>query len=188
MMPNEPKTNDDVSLWTCLHDGSLESIASDPMARSLTFVFDVPYIWEFHKHPESSRFHLALGNVSKAVALDHSPWPRELKIPEGLSWEESQKLRWDHYAKGRSQSIDWLTTAKKLSTSNDYDISNATYLEENNQVILKLEITDHEDEYSTLEITAETLATSLNGTRELSREEFLSLGNAYWDAFGKHAS
>ena len=53
------------SLWVSLHDGILESLTSDRLARSVVLVIDVPYIWEFHAKPDTTRFHVLLEGVRK---------------------------------------------------------------------------------------------------------------------------
>src|SRR5450432_1932900 len=53
-------SDEEVSLWDCLHDGRLESLVSDTLARSVNIAVDVPYLWSFHSLPSSTRFHLIL--------------------------------------------------------------------------------------------------------------------------------
>lgn len=119
-------------------------------------------------------------------AFQFASWPGELVIAEGLSWDESQKLRHEHYKKGRLESIDWQILAKKLEHTEQYEISHATTTEsDTGTVMLKLELTDYSEDFPEIRITAEKLRTFINAECELTLKEFLSLGEAYWKAFSE---
>ena len=105
-MATSTRTDEILSLWNCLHDGSLESLTSDTLARSIVLVVDVPYIWSFHSLPDTSRFHLVLQGVRAAEALKFVSWPGDLVMPEGLSWKESEEIRKGFFDKGRLESIE----------------------------------------------------------------------------------
>jgi hypothetical protein len=179
-------TNEEVSLWECLHDGPLESVTSDMLARSMTILVDVPYVWKFHQMPSETRFRLVLEGVRVIEAFQFAAWPGELVKPEGVSWEESERLRHEHYKKGRLESIDWQILAQKLEHPEEYEISNATITESNTgTVILMLQLTDYSRDFPEIRVTAEKLRTFLNADHELTLEEFLALGEAYWKAFSE---
>lgn len=119
-------------------------------------------------------------------AFRFAAWPGELVIAEGLSWDESQKLRHEHYEKGRLESIDWQILAHKLEHPEEFEISNATITEsDTGTVMLMLQLTDYSSEYPEIRMTAEKLHTFINADRELTLEEFLALGEAYWKAFAE---
>jgi hypothetical protein len=156
------------------------------LARTVTILVDVPYIWKFHQMPSESRFHLVMEGVRMIEAFQFAAWPGELVIPEGLSWEESQKLRHEHYKKGRLESIDWQILAQKLEHTEQYEISNAELTDSNaGTVMLKLQLTDYSEDFPEIRITAEKFRTFINAECELTLEEFLALGEAYWKAFAE---
>jgi hypothetical protein len=189
-MSIEVCTNEEVSLWDCLHDGGLESLTSDTLARSVTIRVDVPYIWDFHSMPSESRFRLVLEGVRLVEALQFASWPGEFIIPEGISWDESEKLRREYFSKGRLESIDWQTVAVKLEHTEEHEISNATLnASTTDSVTLQLDLMDDtHEEYPELRIAAEKLRIFINEDRELSLEEFLALGEAYWTAFAERSA
>ncbi len=51
--------------------------------------------------------------------------------------------------------------------------------------MLMLQLTDYSSEYPEIRMTAEKLHTFINADRELTLEEFLALGEAYWKALLK---
>jgi hypothetical protein len=157
------------------------------LARTVTILVDVPYVWEFHQMPSESRFHLVLEGVRMIEAFRFAAWPGELVIAEGLSWDESQKLRHEHYEKGRLESIDWQVLAQELEHTEQYEISHATTTDsDTGTVILKLQLADFsENFFPEIRITAEKLRTFINAECELTLEEFLALGEAYWIAFAE---
>ena len=183
-------SSQEVSLWDCLHDGSFESLISDPLARTVTIVVDVPYIWEFHGLPNETRFRFVLEGVRLVEALEFAAWPGEFIIPTGLSWDESERLRRANFSKGRLESTDWQTLAVKLEYTEGYEISDSTLSAHTSGIItLQLDLMDYSnEEYPELRITAERLRIFINEERELSLEEFLALGEAYWKDFAERGA
>jgi hypothetical protein len=186
-MSKDISSNSEVSLWKGLHDGSLLSLTSDMLARSVTILIDVPYIREFHQMPNETRFRFVLEGVYLIEAFRFAAWPGEFTLPEGLSWEESEKLRSDFYKKGRLESIDWQTLALKLERTEQYEISNSTLTESTRgTLILQLELLDDaREDVPEIRIAAEMLHIFLDSGRELPLGEFKELGEAYWKAFAE---
>ncbi len=176
-----------ISLWDSLHDGSLESLSSDTLDRSITLVVDVPYLWSFHSFPSTARFRLILEGVSEVQAFRLVPWPGDLVIPEGSSWEDSEAIRARHFEKGRLESVEWRDVARRLLKTDEYEISHATIaIREHDDEILTMELLkDDRSDSPTIRITAERMRFFLGSERELSRQEFLELGEAYWRAFAE---
>jgi hypothetical protein len=176
-----------VSLWDSLHDGSLESLSSDALDRSMTVVVDVPYLWSFHSLPDTARFRLILEGVSEVEALRFVAWPGDLVIPEGSSWEDSEAIRARYFEKGRLESVEWQDVAGRLLKTDEYEISQATItIRGHNATMLTLQLSNYDrNDYPKIRITAERVRFFLGSERELSRPEFLNLGEAYWRAFAE---
>ena len=177
----------EVSLWDCLHDGSLQSLTSDKLARSVTVVIDVPYLWSFHSLPQETKFRLVLDGVREVEILQFKPWPGDFVIPEGLPWPESQKLRQDNYLKGRLESGDWQTLAAKLENTERYEISNAAVtVRDGGTALLTFQLMDDDGtDFPEVRITAKRLRFFLGEGQELSLQDFLRFGEAYWQAFAQ---
>jgi len=128
--------------------------------------------------------------VSEVVAFNYAPWPADLCIPEGTSWEDSVKLREEFYAKGRLESADWNTVTAKLQDSGKYEISHAFIsIRVAGSQTLNFQVL-HEDrtDWFELRVTAASTRFLIAPDRELSLEQFLVLGEAYWRAFSERRS
>ena len=182
----EPKIiSEEESLWECLHDGTLENLTSDLIERAVTLVVDVPYIWEFHKLSDDTRFRITLEGVRLVQALTYTPWPGDFILPPNLKWEDQETLRKQNYAKGRMESADWNTASAKFDAK-QYGISDANLLPSDDQMItIELDLTDYHSDYLQVRLRAERVRFFVNPHRELSLQEFLALGEAYWEDFAK---
>jgi hypothetical protein len=181
-------SDEEVSLWECLHDGSLESLSSDALDRSMILVVDVPYLWSFHSLPDTARFRLVLEGVSEVEALRFVPWPGDLVIPEGSSWKDSEAIRAAYFEKGRLESIEWPDVAGRLLKTDEYEISQATLAFRGIDSMLTLHLlNDDRSDFPEIRITAGRVRFFLGSERELSRQEFLELGEAYWRAFAERS-
>jgi len=158
--------------------------------RTATLVVDVPYIWNFHKLPSESRFHIVLHDVVSVEAMKFYPWPGETIMPDGLTWNEQQSIRTETYAKGYLSSSEWASFDEKLKSGGDYEFSNA-YLSTMNAAKTKFigEIGDSStNDYVTVRITADRMSFLIDPNQPMTLDEFLALGKAYWDDFADRAS
>jgi hypothetical protein len=171
-MNNHIEKPDEVSLWRCLHDGGIESIASDLAARTLTIVVDSPFHWDFHKLPPDTRFRLVLEGV---------------RLVEALAFEPSPGQR--DYEMGRLESIDWKEFVTQVRTGADYEILQAAFRKDpESACLLKLEVLSNpESNFRELRMRAERLRLFIGQERELGIEAFLEFGDAYWEAFAAKA-
>jgi len=176
-----------VSLWDCLHDGALESVTSDTLARSIRVVVDVPYLWSFHSLPGTTRFSLVLQDVEIVQALKFASWPGKLVIPEGASWADSEEIRRRFFEKGRLESVDWQTLETKLIHTDEYEIAQASVTDpDGGKATLELQLANSDQtDYPTIRVTAGQIQFFLGLERGLSLPEFLALGGAYWQAFAQ---
>jgi hypothetical protein len=188
-MQIDRENNDPVGLWECLHDGSLESLTHDRLARTITLVVEVPYLWNFHKMPPESRFHIVLHDVFTVESLAFQPWPGETVIPGGLSWNEQQAIRTEMHAKGFLSSSDWDAFCARIETASEYEFSHA-YMSTlaTGQIMFVAELADYgANDYTTMRITAGRINFLIDSNKEITLPEFLSLGKAYWDDFAARA-
>jgi hypothetical protein len=184
-MSIDSENNDDVGLWECLHDGSLESLTHNRLDRTITLVVDVPYIWSFHNMPPESRFHIVLHDVLTVESLAFQPWPRQTVIPSGLSWNEQQTIWTEMQAKGFLSSSDWAAFCARIEIASEYEFSHA-YLSTlaAGQIMFVAELANYAaNDYTTMRITAGHINFLIDSNKEMILPEFLSLGKAYWDDF-----
>src|ERR1700743_319333 len=99
-MPDEGHKTEKLSLWECLHDGSIEKVRSDLLARTLTIVVDMPFHWEFHKLPADTRFEIVGESVRVAEVFGFEPWLGAGKPIQDTPWEEAEEQRRSDYDKG----------------------------------------------------------------------------------------
>ncbi len=184
-MINQENNSNETSLWECLHDGDLESVSSDLLARTLTFLIDVPFHWEFHRLPPTSRFRLVLEGVRILEALRFEPWPGQKEIPQSTPWAEAQRQRKREYEMGRLESTDWSGFVSQVESGAGYEISHGTLTKRNEStIILMLEVySSSTTHYRELLLQCENVTFSIGQQRQLTLEEFLAFGNAYWEAF-----
>ena len=185
------KITEEEDLWVSLHDGILESLTSNHLARSMTMVVDVPFIWTFHGLPEGTRFHVQVEGIARVEALQFNPWPGVFTMPEGLSWEEQEELHKGVYDQGRMQSTDWESFTASFERVNCYYIMSASIRRAlHAPVLFTLNLmSESPSEYPQIEITADNMRFWLSSAqRELSLEEFVAMARSYWDDFGKSAA
>lgn len=162
---NFPESVPTVSLWDALHDGDVLSIESDQLARTVTLRFDVFY-------------------VRSARALHSVPWPGGCQIPPGAANDQQSIIIAEYHRKWREESLSW-TDFERLN-KDDFQVGNATLGRSPDVVTLQLGFLAGDD-YITAYVRGEG-ATFHIGENEVTIEEFLALGEAYWNAFAKRAS
>jgi len=181
---NFPESVPTVSLWDALHDGDVLSIESDQLARTVTLRFDVFYVRDFHRLPEETRFAIIVVGVQSARALHSVPWPGGCQIPPGAANDQQSIIIAEYHRKWREESLSW-TDFERLN-KDDFQVGNATLGRSPDVVTLQLGFLAGDD-YITAYVRGEG-ATFHIGENEVTIEEFLALGEAYWNAFAKRAS
>ena len=182
------QTNE-ISIWDCLHDGTLLGVTSDPLSRAATLVIDVPYLWTHHNLPADTRFYVALHACRSTQVLTHQPWPGATEPSRDLPWRESFKLRQENYAKGCFYSTDWAAFISRLQASDGYEISDANLINKDNEAFLSLDIWHGEThDYVQLRLEAGRVSFALSTNGEISQQDFLSLGESYWKAFSERSA
>ena len=173
------------SLWVSLHDGDLTSLVTDHRARTTTFEFDVPYIWNFHGLPEETRFVLYFDGVTSLRASRSMP-PAEGFIESAGESSESRNSRIrEYHAKWRDESIAWSIWEAEFTRDTDYEVSNAQLAVNPSTASFYLIGYNGDSVFTEMYVRAERLKLSLKDSIDLSLNEFLEMGGKYWDAFGK---
>ena len=179
------ENSEPVSLWECLHDGSMESLKSDPMARMLTIVVDSSFHWDFHKLSTETRFRIVGENVRIAEVFEFEPWPGATEPASGTPWKGVQEQRKRDYEKGRLISVDWNAFISQIETNKGYEILNAELSVDKPHCVLKLGIVSNlNSNYREVKIHAERFHFNV-GEHEVSPQEFQEFGSVYWDNFAQ---
>ena len=178
---NLPEGAPTLSLWDTLHDGDLLTVESDLLARTVTLRFDVGYVRDFHHLPEQTRFVLKCEGVQSVRALGGEPWPGGCSIPQGISRSEQESLIAEYHRKWR-ESQSWADFERL--TADGLEVSNALMSRGFGTFALQFGLLVAGDSYVEAYIRGESIEFYV-GEKQLAVEEFVALGEAYWDAFAK---
>lgn len=179
------ENSEPLSLWKCLHDGSVESLKSNSMVRTLTIVVNSSFHWDFHKLPAETRFRIVGENVRITEVFEFEPWPAATEPAHGTPWNESQEQRRRDYEKGRLISADWNAFIAHVETHEDYEIMTAELSVGKPLCVLSLEIMSYPNSnYRDVKIHPERFHFNV-GEREVSPQEFQEFGSVYWDNFAQ---
>ena len=173
------------SLWDTLHDGDVLAIESDLPTRTVTFRFDVDYVRDFHQLPERTQFVVVADGVQSVRCLRSVPWPGSFSMPTGISREEQSNLINEYHRKWREESFSW-PEFERL-TSEGLEVSNATLAQSSNGVALQLGLMVANDRYVEAYLRGEGVKFYV-GDKHFKAEEFVRIGEAYWEAFANKNS
>jgi hypothetical protein len=182
-------THEEISLWTSFHDGSLLTLVHDALACTVALTIEVPYIADFHNMPAGTVFKLVLDKVSLLDSAEFHPWPGTIAPAPGLAWQEQEAIRKQWLDKSHYCSTDWIAFAESLTQGREFEISNAFISPSlNNASTLVLDIGDSDTNiYLRISLTATRIHFFVDD-EELEPGSFLSLGEAYWNAFAKRGT
>jgi hypothetical protein len=153
-----PAGLEELSLWDSLHDARLIHARLDPLERTLQLDFDIWHVRKFHHFPEDTRFILRFHGVISVRVTGHS-----------ASFDTA---------------IGFLEFAEKIDSENGMtDTFEADILKVPGSVALRLFLHVNDEFYPELIVRADSLTILLSSGRELTLEEFLQLGEAYWEDF-----
>lgn len=174
-----------VSLWDSLHDAEVVSIRSDLLARTMSISCEIEHLREFYKCEQGLKFDLHLEGVQSARVLGYSIWPGGCSIPNGLSVEEQRKIVAEYQAKWREESASWSEFESRITRDNEqvFDVSDAAITASpEGPVALKIGGHINHATYHEVYLRFETLKIMGSDGKQLTLEEFLRLGEAYWAA------
>ena len=181
--------NGETSLWECLHDGSLKAFRHDAMSRIATLTWDVPYLWSFHSLPRQTRFEMSLEGTTEMQVLDYQPWPGATSPLIGVSWKEQEVIRKADAQNAFYTSGDWRRFSDGIATA-EYEASNASIAHSvTGDVTLSLDLAGQvTSEYPTVQVNFKRLRIALSTGQELTLEQFLAMGAAYWNDFAERSA
>jgi hypothetical protein len=175
---NVPESAQVYSLWGTLHDGYLEAVESDRLARTVTLRFDVDYVRDFHHLPEGARFTIVLSGVQSVRAFKLREWPGEKPVMKAEMSGEEQDALWNEYRrKERDESIAWGDFERPVDEWLEVDRAELSL----GPAAAAIRIGLH---FSEAFIRGDGIA-FYAGDKQVTLEEFIALGVAYWDAFEK---
>ena len=179
---NLPEGVTQLSLWSTLHDGDLTAIESDLMARTLTLVFNVDYVKDFHNLSEETRFVVIVSGVQSVRSLKSVPWPGGCSIPDATPYEQQQAIVAEYQSKWREESLSWADFEKLINDG--LEVSSASLGQGSDSIALHLGLLVGGDSYVEAYIRGEEITFSI-GERQLTPQQFVEMGEAYWEAFAK---
>jgi hypothetical protein len=175
-----------LSLWDALHDGDLVAVESDLLARTVTLRFDVDYVRDFHNLPEHTQFVMVAEGVQSVRSVRNVSWPGGCSNLQGISREEQSALISEYHRKWREESQSWSDFERLTGEPFGLQVSNAALGRGAKAVALHLGLLVAGDSYVEAYIRGEGMAFYI-GETQATPEEFLALGEAYWEAFAKRA-
>lgn len=173
-----------LSLWDTLHDGHLLAVNSDLLARTVTMRFDVDYVREFNQLPEHTPFVIEVTGVQSVRSLVYVPWPGEFSVPPGVDREEGSRLISEYHRKWRQESQSWSDFEQLVG--GHLEVSDATIASGFGNVTLHLGVTVQNKSYVEAYVMGDGSAFYV-GANQVTSEEFVSLGEAYWAAFARRS-
>jgi hypothetical protein len=180
-LPENPHT---FSLWETLHDGDLLAIESDLLARTVTLRFDVGYVRDFHHLPEDTRFVTVFKGVQSVRSFQTAPGPGGWSIPQGASNAQQSTIIAEYQRRCREESQSWNDLERSATDPFGLEVSTATLCRGSNVVALQLGLLTAKSSYVEAYIRGEAIEFYI-GERQVTPEEFVALGEAYWEAFAK---
>ena len=186
---NLPAGLSGMSLWEGLHEAQIISIQSRLLERTVALHVEIENLRIFHQWPLDMRFVFRLDGVQSARALKYSIWPGTFAVPPGASKEEQERLVAEYQAKWREESANWSELEKALTAEHKQviDIVDAGLAtEKGGAVALRISGLLNYTAYHEIFLRAEKLTISRTDAGEVSIEELLKLGAAYWDALEQH--
>ncbi|MBL8025064.1 MAG: hypothetical protein JNL74_01565 [Fibrobacteres bacterium] len=170
-------------LSVCLHDSAFYSIKSDLLNRTITLIFDVCYIREFHKLPEDTLFKFILTEVTSTRVTTFAVWPGKFEVPKNISREEEHRLIKEYQAKWREETCDWNNFESLINKNNTFDIADAEIAIGEFNLTLQLNGRLNNNDYHTAFIRASKLSIQDNRGKVFSLEDLIVLGKDYWQTF-----
>ena len=150
------------------------------MTRTLSLRFDVGYVRNFHNLPDDTRFVIVVSGVQSVRSFSSVPWPGGCSIPDGTPHEQQQAIVAEYQRKWREESLSWGDFERLIDKG--LELSSAVLIQGSKGVALRLGLLVGGDSYVDAFVRGEEITFSV-GERQLTPQEFVELGEAYWEAF-----
>jgi len=176
-------------LWEGLHEAQIISIESNLLERTVTLHVEIENLRIFHQWPLDMRFVFRLDGVQSARVVKYSVWPGPFAVPPGVSKAEQERLVAEYQAKWREESLSWSDLEKAVTAEHQQviDIADAALAaEKDGAVALRIGGLLNYTAYHEIFLRAQKLTISRTDAGEVTIEELLKLGEAYWDALEQH--
>jgi hypothetical protein len=177
------------SLWEGLHEAQIISIQSNLLERTVTLQVEIENLRIFHQWPLDMHFVFRLEGVQSARVVKYSIWPGPFAVPPGVPKEEQERLVAEYQAKWREESLSWSELQEAVTAEHKQviDIADAGLATEKGAAVaLRISGLLNYTAYHEIFLRAEKLTISRTDAGEVSVEELLKLGEAYWDALEQH--
>jgi len=188
---NLPDKTRVVTLWDCFHDAEIVSLRSNLLERTMCIACEIEHLRDFHKLNEGFSFILHLGGVQSARVLRYAIWPGGCSIPDGLSVEEQRRIVAEYQAKWREESASWNEFESQITRQDEqvFDISDAA-LATSPSGPFALKLCGHLNHatYHEMYLRFETLKVLGSEGKQFELEEFMQLGEKYWQAFSNRGT
>ncbi len=125
---------------------------------------------------------LKLTGVQSVRCLKSVEWPGGFSVPLGVSREEEQRVIKEYQNKWREESFAWADFERL--TGEGLEVSSAILARGDGVVALQLGVLVGNDSYVEAYVRAEQIEFCV-GSDAITAEEFVSLGEAYWQAFAQ---
>jgi hypothetical protein len=167
----------EISLWECLHDAILISTYVDAAQGTASFEFDNWYIRKFHQQSEETTYTFRFEEVSTAHLQSEIVNEADGKLIQGFQAEWcGEQVAWSDFEQrfvadgGRADVFE-----AELRTLEDGQVEFHSFMHVNDEF------------YPDLLVRAAHVTVRRSDDVELTVEEFLTLGEAYWEAFAERA-
>lgn len=181
---NLPLGIEPTSVWCSVHDAPLLSASSDLLARTLTLNFDTYYLRTFHNLGEGITFSFLLEGVQSVRAFRWSVWPGDFQLPPANKWDAHQAKMAEFRKLWRQESESWERFQSSVNSDENAEITEGEVVNADGISTLRLGVQMGNGEWYEVFVRAEALALLRSDQQEVALSESLSLGHAYWEAFG----
>ena len=179
-----PKYVSAESLWSCLHDSSLNFVNSAPVERTASFGFSIAYLQGFQGIPADAIFEFRFDEVQsiRSTCFVLPPIPFEELPGETREQRGARIARWQ--GRGREESAAWRSIEERL-TQEAFDVVDAELAEGGQTVALRIQaVSDVDGRLYAIFCRATSLQVVRSDGCILAVRDLIACGQAYWDSLG----
>lgn len=178
-----PPEAEPFSLWPALHDAELHSVRSSRLERWAVLEFQIPHLRIRSAAEEGLAVQFRLTGVSALRLLTFAVWPGPVPATAGRTPEEQERLAREYQEKGREESLAWTTLEETVNDAGFLTLQ--AYLASGpGELSLRVEGLLDDDQWCVLSLRATALLISSADGSNLTVDNLIDLGNAYWGTLG----